>query len=124
LASDRIPITPAGDLLAMASVSPGVLRSVKACCLRGPAHYDGTPDIDINALLSLYFLETFPNPVGRTPTRSMGDGPVPAATRQFGTDLLDCLTVYGGRLPAAGFIGPPRLRRRSWHACVRSPTST
>jgi hypothetical protein len=72
---------------------------------QGPAQYDGTPDIDINALLSLYFLETFPNPVGRTPARPMGDGPVPAATRQFGTDLLDCLTVYGGRLPAAGFIG-------------------
>ncbi|GAA2375237.1 methylation-associated defense system protein MAD7 [Dactylosporangium salmoneum] len=71
---------------------------------QGPAHYDGSPDIDINALLSLYFLEQFASPVGRVPARRVAGSPVPSATRQFGADLLDCLISYGGRLPAAAFI--------------------
>lgn len=67
--------------------------------------YDGTSDIDVNALLSLYFLERFPEMRGPKPPRYDYVGsPVPSATQGLANDLLDFLVAYGGRLPAAAFV--------------------
>jgi len=66
--------------------------------------YDGTSNIDINALLSLYFLEEF-EPAGVRPhSREYRGSAVPGATRGLAADLLDYLVAYGGRLSSSAFI--------------------
>ncbi|KAA9374841.1 hypothetical protein F5972_30015 [Microbispora cellulosiformans] len=66
--------------------------------------YDGRTDIDINALLSLYFLEEF-TPLGaREATSGFRSSVVPGATRGLARDLLDYLVAYGGRLTPSAFV--------------------
>ncbi|MDL4777723.1 methylation-associated defense system protein MAD7 [Actinomadura xylanilytica] len=66
--------------------------------------YDGRTDIDINALLSLYFLEEF-TPLGaRTAPQGFRSSVVPGATRGLADDLLDYLIAYGGRLTPSAFV--------------------
>ncbi|WP_151084525.1 methylation-associated defense system protein MAD7 [Nocardioides cynanchi] len=65
----------------------------------GPS-YDGAADLDITALLSLYFLEEFEEKTA-SPDKDLAiDSPVPAATRPLGTDVLDYIQAYGDRAPA------------------------
>ncbi|WP_088320451.1 hypothetical protein [Kineosporia sp. R_H_3] len=65
----------------------------------GPS-YDGTADLDITALLSLYFLEEFEEK-SASPDKDLAvESPVPAATRPLGTDVLDYIQAYGDRAPA------------------------
>jgi len=67
--------------------------------------YDGQHDIDINALLSLYFLEQFPpQPVRPTANYEFRSSAVPAATQGMATDLLDYLTCYGSQRSASAFV--------------------
>lgn len=66
--------------------------------------YDGRTAVDINALLSLYFLQGFsPGGALNTP-HSFKTSAVPAATSGLASDLLDYMTVYGERLPPSAFI--------------------
>ncbi|MDB5910582.1 MAG: hypothetical protein JWP34_4696 [Massilia sp.] len=66
--------------------------------------YDGVSHIDINALLSLYFLEEF-EPTGvRFENKPYGGSAVPQATRGLGADLVDYVLAYGGRLTPSAFI--------------------
>lgn len=67
--------------------------------------YDGASAIDVNALLSLYFLSQFPNmPGSLAPRYDYTGSPVPSATECIATDILDFFATYGGRLPAAAFV--------------------
>jgi hypothetical protein len=67
--------------------------------------YDGTSDIDINALLSLYFLEQFPaQPVRPATNYEFRSSTVPAGTRDMARDLLDYLACYGSQLSASAFV--------------------
>jgi hypothetical protein len=67
--------------------------------------YDGTSKIDVNALLSLYFLDRFPDMRGPKPARyDYAGSAVPSATQGLAIDLLDFLATYGGCLPAASFV--------------------
>jgi hypothetical protein len=67
--------------------------------------YDGQHDIDINALLSLYFLEQFPpQPVRPTTNYEFRSSAVPAATQGMASDLLDYLACYGSQLSASAFV--------------------
>ncbi|MGC5032465.1 methylation-associated defense system protein MAD7 [Micromonospora sp. DT229] len=68
------------------------------------ATYDGKSDIDINALLSLYFLEQFEPSSALDKTRDFRGSAVPGATRELASDLLDYLTAYSGRLTPSAFI--------------------
>jgi hypothetical protein len=75
----------------------------------GPAgqwipEYDGQTDIDINALLSLYFLEEFHPQGAREAGREFRSSAVPAATSGLADDLLDYLVAYGGRLSPSAFV--------------------
>ncbi|HXT89699.1 MAG TPA: hypothetical protein VN714_10640, partial [Trebonia sp.] len=55
--------------------------------------YDGEHEIDINALLSLYFLEQFPpQPVRASSNYEFRSSVVPAAAQDMASDLLDYLT--------------------------------
>jgi hypothetical protein len=65
----------------------------------GPS-YDGVADLDITALLSLYFLEQFEEKTASPDKDLAVDSPVPAATRPVGTDVLDYIQAYGDRAPA------------------------
>jgi hypothetical protein len=66
--------------------------------------YDGQTPVDINALLSLYFLEGFdPGGALNTP-HSFKSSAVPAATSGLASDLLDYMAAYGGKLPPSAFI--------------------
>lgn len=65
----------------------------------GPS-YDGAADLDITALLSLYFLEQFEEKTASPDKDLAVDSPVPAATRPLGTDVLDYIQAYGDRAPA------------------------
>ena len=84
-------------------------KAVGAGVKIGPAgqwtpEYDGQTDVDINALLSLYFLEEF-NPQGaRNAGREFRSSAVPAATSGLADDLLDYLIAYGGRLSPSAFV--------------------
>ncbi len=66
--------------------------------------YDGVSELDINALLELYFLEGFPE---SRPARDRGkdtlDSPIPAATSALGKDLADYLLSYGHEVAPALF---------------------
>lgn len=67
--------------------------------------YDGASEIDVNALLSLYFLSQFPDMRGpRAPRYDYAGSAVPSATQGLAIDLLDFLVTYGGQLPAAAFV--------------------
>lgn len=67
--------------------------------------YDGKTEIDINALLSLYFLEQFPAQAVRPATNyEFRSSAVPAATRDLAGDLLDYLACYGSELSASAFV--------------------
>jgi hypothetical protein len=62
--------------------------------------YDGEADIDITALLSLYFLEMF-EAKSAAPDKDVAfDSPIPAATRPLGADVLDYIDGYGDRAPS------------------------
>ncbi|GAB3277727.1 hypothetical protein GCM10027589_03600 [Actinocorallia lasiicapitis] len=66
--------------------------------------YDGAADIDINALLSISFLEGF-TPLGPGPAeKKQRSSVVPQATSAMGDDLLDYLAAYGGRLTPSAFV--------------------
>jgi hypothetical protein len=84
-------------------------KAVGAGVKIGPAgqwipEYDNHSDIDINALLSLYFLEEF-NPQGaRDADREFRSSAVPAATSGLANDLLDYLIAYGGHLTPSAFV--------------------
>lgn len=65
----------------------------------GPS-YDGAADLDITALLSLYFLEEFEEKTASPDKDLAVDSPVPAATRPLGTDVLDYIQAYGDQAPA------------------------
>lgn len=62
--------------------------------------YDGKADVDINALVSLYFLEEFEAKSASPGNEVAYDSPVPAATRPLGTDVLDYIEAYGDRAPS------------------------
>jgi hypothetical protein len=73
--------------------------------------YDGHTKIDVNALLSLYFLEQFEMKAiaakrdeSEDPFLKTVSSAVPSATRGLAADLLDYMTAYGGRLPPAAFV--------------------
>lgn len=66
--------------------------------------YDGETDIDINALLSLYFLEQFEPAALRQNVQQKQGSAVPGATRGLGKDLLDYLNAYGEHLTPTAFI--------------------
>jgi hypothetical protein len=66
--------------------------------------YDGHTDIDINALLSLYFLEKFDPQGARNAGREFRSSAVPAATSGLANDLLDYLIAYGERLTPSAFV--------------------
>lgn len=73
-----------------------------------PSHwlpeYDGRTPVDINALLSLYFLEAFkPGGALNTP-HGFKTSAVPAATSGLASDLLDYMVAYGGKLTPSAFI--------------------
>jgi hypothetical protein len=99
--------------------------------------YDGTSEIDVNALLSLYFLDRFPDMRGPKPPRyDYAGSAVPSATRGLAIDLLDFLATYGGRLPAAAFVDrfaalisirlfqlPPRVARVARHVLTTGEAS-
>jgi hypothetical protein len=91
------------------NLSAELKKAVGAGVTIGPpgkyeADYDGHTAIDINAFLSLYFLEGF------TPLSALNTphGPhrsaVPAATSGLADDLLDYMTAYGGLLTPSAFI--------------------
>lgn len=66
--------------------------------------YDGQTAIDINALLSLYFLEGF-NPGSALDTpHHFETSAVPAATSGLASDLIDYMSAYGGELSPSAFI--------------------
>ena len=67
--------------------------------------YDGEHDIDINALLSLYFLEQF-EPQGARPDTSyvFRGSAVPGAAQGLASDLLDYLACYGTLRSASAFV--------------------
>ncbi|GAA1999079.1 methylation-associated defense system protein MAD7 [Nocardioides kribbensis] len=80
-----------------AAFGPGVVFSDPP---KWAATYDGNADVDINALLSLYFLEEF-EAKSAAPGKDVAyDSPVPAATRPLGTDVLDYIEAYGDRAPS------------------------
>ncbi|MCW3842861.1 hypothetical protein ONA70_22430 [Micromonospora yasonensis] len=66
--------------------------------------YDGTSDIDINALLSLYFLEEFEPAAARENSQEFRGSAVPGATRELARDLLDYLAAYAGKITPSAFI--------------------
>ncbi|MFI6500294.1 hypothetical protein [Nonomuraea typhae] len=68
------------------------------------ATYDGESKIDINALLSLYFLDEFDPPGSRYKVKEYRGSAVPHATRGLGADLIDYVRAYGGRLTPSAFI--------------------
>ena len=68
------------------------------------AEYDGHSDIDINALLSLYFLEGFTPLSALNTPHGPHDSAVPAATAGLANDLLDYMIAYGGSLAPSAFI--------------------
>lgn len=68
------------------------------------AEYDGHTDIDINALLSLYFLEGFTPLSALNTPHGPHDSAVPAATAGLANDLLDYMIAYGGSLAPSAFI--------------------
>jgi hypothetical protein len=68
------------------------------------ASYDGSSDIDINALLSLYFLEQFAPTSAQPKNKDYRGSAVPAATCGLAADLLDYLAAYGGKLTPSAFI--------------------
>ncbi|MBO0898942.1 hypothetical protein J1G44_06110 [Cellulomonas sp. zg-ZUI199] len=66
--------------------------------------YDGTTDVDITALLTLYFVELF-DAKSAAKDRDAEQtaryrSPVPGATRPLGADVLDYLQAYGERAPS------------------------
>jgi hypothetical protein len=65
--------------------------------------YDSSPDVDITALLSLYFLEGFEEANALAREQRRFEPPVPAATSALAADLLDFLLAYGGTIPPAAF---------------------
>ena len=71
---------------------------------RWAATYDNTSAIDINALLSLYFLEEFVPAGVRDNSRKYRGSAVPGATRGVAQDLLDYLVAYGARVTPSAFI--------------------
>ena len=62
--------------------------------------YDGETDVDITALLSLYFLEEFDAKSATAAKESSYESPAPAATRPLGADVLDYIQAYGDRAPS------------------------
>jgi hypothetical protein len=66
--------------------------------------YDGEQDIDINALLSLYFLEQFDSQGARDAKYDFRSSAVPSATQGLASDLLDYLTCYGTLRSASAFV--------------------
>lgn len=102
---------PAGELrkLLEKAIGDGVEISVAGEWL---PTYDGHTKIDVNALLSLYFLEQFEMKAVKTKREeSTDEGPllkigsaVPSATRGLARDLLDYMAAYGGTVPPAAFV--------------------
>lgn len=80
-----------------AAFGPGVVFSDAP---KWAATYDGKADVDINALLSLYFLEEFEAKSAATGKDVAYDSPVPAATRPLGADVLNYIEAYGDRAPS------------------------
>ena len=68
------------------------------------ASYDGTSDIDINALLSLYFLEQFTQTSAQGKKKAFRGSAVPGATCGLAIDLLDYMAAYGEHLTPSAFI--------------------
>jgi hypothetical protein len=99
--------------------------------------YNGHEEIDVNALLSLYFLEEFTmGGLRKDPGFTTVDSAVPSATRGLANDLLDYLTTYGGQLPPAAFVDrfaalislrlfqlPLRIARAARHVITTSQKS-
>jgi hypothetical protein len=65
--------------------------------------YDGSADIDVSSLLSLYFLDGFEEVNAFARVQEPFDSPVPAASVAIAKDLLDFLLAYGGRVPPSAF---------------------
>lgn len=61
--------------------------------------YDGATEVDISALLALYFLEEFPEKQAVADQKSVKDSPVPAASRPLGSDIIDYVASYGEHAP-------------------------
>ncbi len=61
--------------------------------------YDGTTKLDIDALLTLRFLEGFEGSQNLTKVRERLDPPVPEAVVPLGRDLITMLELYGPGLP-------------------------
>lgn len=57
-------------------------------------------ELDISALLSLLFLETFEARSGKVPKEEIPDSPIPGATSPLGADVIDYLQSYGDKAPA------------------------
>lgn len=62
--------------------------------------YDREADLDISALLSLLFLETFEARSAKPTKEEIPGSPIPGATRPLGADIVDYLLAYGGKAPA------------------------
>lgn len=67
--------------------------------------YDGTESIDVQALLSICYLEGFtPTPAGRNRIEAMGDFTLPIPARRLAEDMILYLLAYGQRLPTFALI--------------------
>lgn len=62
--------------------------------------YDGQSPVDVTARLSLLFMDGIPEPTGLGKREDYPARTLPGAMDPIGTDLLDCLSAYGGALPA------------------------
>jgi len=61
--------------------------------------YDGVTEIDVSALLTVYFLEEFEAKSGVEPKEERNEPPVPGATSPLGRDVLDYIASYGSHAP-------------------------
>lgn len=67
--------------------------------------YDGSQKIDINALLSLRFVEQFPGNANLSRVRSVAEVAVPGAVQPMGRDLVGFLRHRPPSLPASQAMG-------------------
>lgn len=84
-----------------AAVGAGVAIGPPAIWL---PEYDGKENVDINSLLSLYFLEGFTSVGAQKTSYRFLSSAVPAATYGLASDLLDYLVAYGELLTPSAFL--------------------
>lgn len=61
--------------------------------------YDGHSEVDISALVAIYFLQEF-EAKSAVDVKGVSFSPIPAATAPLGRDVLDYITSYGSHAPA------------------------